>query len=44
MKSPHTQRPDSDAHDATAKFIDKYAGKGPGTAPKRRRPAKAAEG
>ncbi|MDX6723473.1 MAG: myo-inositol-phosphate synthase, partial [Solirubrobacteraceae bacterium] len=43
MKSPHTQRPDGEAHDATEKFIAKYAGKGPGTAPKRRRPAKAAD-
>jgi myo-inositol-1-phosphate synthase len=44
MKSPHTQRPDDEAREATEKFIAKYAGK-PGTTPKgRRAPArKAAE-
>src|SRR5687768_11807493 len=36
MKSPKTQRPDDEARDATEKFIAKYAGKGTGTAPKRR--------
>jgi myo-inositol-1-phosphate synthase len=42
MKSPHTQRPDDQARDATERFIAKYAGK-PGTAPKgRRAPARKA--
>src|SRR3954465_5910201 len=36
MKSPHTQRPDDQARDATEKFIAKFAGK-PGTKPKGRR-------
>jgi myo-inositol-1-phosphate synthase len=43
MKSPHNQRPDDEARDATEKFIAKYTGKGAGTTPKRRRPAKSAE-
>ncbi|MEA2252825.1 MAG: myo-inositol-phosphate synthase [Solirubrobacteraceae bacterium] len=34
MKSPHTQRPDDEARQATDKFIARYAGKGPGTKPK----------
>jgi len=35
MKSPHNQRPDDEAREATEKFIAKYAGKGgPGTHPK----------
>jgi myo-inositol-1-phosphate synthase len=44
LKSPHTQRPDDEAREATERFIAKYAGK-PGTTPKgRRAPArKAAE-
>jgi hypothetical protein len=33
MKSPHTQRPDGEAREATEAFIAKYAGQ-PGTAPK----------
>jgi myo-inositol-1-phosphate synthase len=42
MKSPHTQRPDDEAREATERFIAKYAGK-PGTAPKgRRAPARKA--
>jgi myo-inositol-1-phosphate synthase len=42
MKSPHTQRPDDEARDATEKFIARYAGK-PGTTPKgRRAPARKA--
>jgi myo-inositol-1-phosphate synthase len=42
MKSPHTQRPDDEARDATEKFIAKYARK-PGTTPKgRKAPAKKA--
>jgi myo-inositol-1-phosphate synthase len=42
MKSPHTQRPDDEARDATEKFIAKYARK-PGTAPKgRKAPARKA--
>jgi len=37
MKSPHNQRPDDEAREATEKFIAKYAGKsGPGTTPKGR--------
>jgi myo-inositol-1-phosphate synthase len=36
MKSPHTQRPDDEAREATDKFIAKYAGKAAGTKPKRR--------
>jgi myo-inositol-1-phosphate synthase len=42
MKSPHTQRPDNEAREATEKFIAKYAGR-PGTKPKarKRRPARA---
>jgi myo-inositol-1-phosphate synthase len=32
MKSPHNQRPDDEARDATEKFIAKYARK-PGTVP-----------
>jgi myo-inositol-1-phosphate synthase len=44
MKSPHTQRPDDEAREATEKFIAKYAGKGAGTQPKRRRAAKPAGG
>ncbi|MEO6496480.1 MAG: inositol-3-phosphate synthase, partial [Solirubrobacteraceae bacterium] len=37
MKSPHNQRPDDEAREATEKFIAKYAGKsGPGTRPKGR--------
>ena len=40
MKSPHTQRPDDEARDATERFIAKYAGK-PGTRPQgRKAPAK----
>jgi myo-inositol-1-phosphate synthase len=42
MKSPKNQRPDDEAREATEKFIAKYAGKGPGTTPKRRRAAKPA--
>jgi myo-inositol-1-phosphate synthase len=48
MKSPHNQRPDDAAREATERFVAKYAGKGgPGTrpkgrtAPKRRAAAKA---
>ena len=42
MKSPHNQRPDDEARDATEKFIAKYARK-PGTAPKgRKAPARKA--
>jgi myo-inositol-1-phosphate synthase len=42
MKSPHTQRPDDEARDATDRFIAKYAGK-PGTRPHgRKAPKKAA--
>ena len=42
MKSPHTQRPDDEARDATEKFIAKYARK-PGTSPKgRKAPARKA--
>ena len=42
MKSPHTQRPDDEAREATDAFIAKYAGKGAGTKPKgRRAPRKA---
>jgi len=37
MKSPHTQRPDDEAREATDAFIAKYAGKGAGTRPKGRR-------
>ena len=37
MKSPHTQRPDDQAREATEKFIAKYAGR-PGTKPRTRRP------
>jgi myo-inositol-1-phosphate synthase len=37
MKSPHTQRPDDEAREATDAFIAKYAGKGAGTTPKGRR-------
>ncbi|MDX6649031.1 MAG: myo-inositol-phosphate synthase, partial [Solirubrobacteraceae bacterium] len=33
MKSPHTQRPDGEAREATEAFIAKYAGQ-PGTTPK----------
>ena len=41
MKSPHNQRPDDQARDATERFIARYAGK-PGTQPKgRRAPARA---
>jgi myo-inositol-1-phosphate synthase len=37
MKSPHNQRPDDEAREATEKFVTKYAGKGgPGTKPKGR--------
>src|SRR3954463_9853480 len=37
MKSPHNQRPDDEAREATEKFIAKYAGKkSPGTKPKGR--------
>jgi myo-inositol-1-phosphate synthase len=36
MKSPHNQRPDDEARDATEKFIAKYARK-PGTQPKGRK-------
>jgi myo-inositol-1-phosphate synthase len=37
MKSPHNQRPDDEAREATEKFIAKYQGKaGPGTRPKGR--------
>ncbi|MFL5844630.1 MAG: inositol-3-phosphate synthase [Solirubrobacteraceae bacterium] len=49
MKSPHNQRPDDEAREATEKFVAKYAGKsGPGTKPKgrtapKRRPAPAAK-
>jgi myo-inositol-1-phosphate synthase len=32
MKSPMHQRPDDEAREATEAFIDRYAGKGPGTA------------
>jgi myo-inositol-1-phosphate synthase len=41
MKSPMHQRPDDEAREATEKFIARYAGKVPGSAPKRtrRRPA-----
>ena len=46
MKSPHTQRPDDEAREATEKFVAKYAGKkSPSskpkgrTAPKKRAPA-----
>jgi myo-inositol-1-phosphate synthase len=39
MKSPHTQRPDDEARDATERFIAKYAGK-PGTRPQGRRAPK----
>ena len=46
MKSPHNQRPDDEAREATEKFVAKYAGKkGPSskpkgrTAPKKRAPA-----
>jgi myo-inositol-1-phosphate synthase len=42
MKSPHTQRPDDEARQATEKFIAKHAGKAAGTKPKRRRAAKPA--
>jgi myo-inositol-1-phosphate synthase len=42
MKSPHTQRPDDEAREATEKFIAKYAGKAAGTKPKGRRARKAA--
>jgi myo-inositol-1-phosphate synthase len=35
MKSPHNQRPDDQAREATEKFIAKYAGH-PGTRPKGR--------
>jgi myo-inositol-1-phosphate synthase len=42
MKSPHNQRPDDEARDATEKFIAKYARK-PGTTPKgRKAPARKA--
>jgi myo-inositol-1-phosphate synthase len=42
MKSPHSQRPDDEAREATDAFIAKYAGKGAGTKPKgRRAPRKA---
>ncbi|HEY0363188.1 MAG TPA: inositol-3-phosphate synthase [Solirubrobacteraceae bacterium] len=42
MKSPHNQRPDDEARDATDRFIAKYARK-PGTTPKgRRAPARKA--
>jgi myo-inositol-1-phosphate synthase len=42
MKSPHNQRPDDEARDATEKFIAKYARK-PGTQPKgRKAPARKA--
>jgi myo-inositol-1-phosphate synthase len=33
MKSPHNQRPDDEARDATEKFIAKNAGKAVGTKP-----------
>jgi myo-inositol-1-phosphate synthase len=39
MKSPHTQRPDDEARDATERFIAKYAGK-PGTQPHGRKAPK----
>jgi myo-inositol-1-phosphate synthase len=42
MKSPHTQRPDDEARDATEKFIAKHAGKAAGTKPRRRSASKAA--
>ena len=42
MKSPHTQRPDDEAREATEKFIAKHAGKAAGAKPKRRRAAKPA--
>jgi len=41
MKSPHTQRPDDEARDATEAFIAKYAGT-PGTAAKGAAPKRAA--
>jgi myo-inositol-1-phosphate synthase len=42
MKSPHNQRPDDEARDATERFIAKYARK-PATQPKgRKAPAKKA--
>jgi myo-inositol-1-phosphate synthase len=42
MKSPHTQRPDDEAREATEKFIAKYAGKRPVGSPQpRKRRAKA---
>jgi myo-inositol-1-phosphate synthase len=36
MKSPHTQRPDHEAHELTEKFIARYGGK-PGVRPRPRR-------
>jgi myo-inositol-1-phosphate synthase len=42
MKSPHNQRPDDEAREATDAFIATYAGKGASTKPKgRRAPRKA---
>jgi len=41
MKSPHNQRPDDEAREATEKFIAKYAGKRPVGSPPRKRRAKA---
>jgi myo-inositol-1-phosphate synthase len=37
MKSPHTQRPDDEAREATERFIAKYAGKAASSTPKGRR-------
>jgi len=43
MKSPHNQRPDDEAREATERFIAKHAGKGPGHRPAgRKAPARKA--
>jgi myo-inositol-1-phosphate synthase len=44
MKSPHNQRPDDEAREATEKFIAKYAGKSVTSRPVgRKAPKKAAK-
>jgi len=42
MKSPRNQRPDEQARADTEKFIARYAGRGPGSATRRRTPPKRA--
>jgi myo-inositol-1-phosphate synthase len=42
MKSPHNQRPDDEAREATEKFIAKYAGKSVKSRPTGRKAPKTA--